>query len=73
MGTYSYKVLPFGVKNVGATYQHAATPLLYDLIYKEVEVYMDDMIMKSKDHEGHIPALQKFFERIQFYNLRLNP
>ena len=72
-GMYYYKVMPFGLKNAGATYQHAATTLLHDLIHKEVEVYVDDMIVKSKDHEGHIPALWKFFERIQFYKLRLNP
>ena len=54
-------------------YQHAATTLLYDLIHKKVEVYVDDMIVKSKDCEGHILALRKFFERIQFYKLRLNP
>ena len=72
-GTYCYKVMPFGLKNAGATYQHAATTLLYDLIHKEVEIYVDDIIVKSKNHEGHIPALRKFFERIQFYKLRLNP
>ena len=63
-GMYYYKVMPFGLKNVGATYQHAATTLLHDLIHKEVEVYVDDMIVKSKDREGHIPTLQKFFKRI---------
>ena len=47
--------------------------MLHDLIHKEVEVYVDDMIVKSKDHEGHIQALRKFFERIRFYKLRLNP
>ena len=73
LGTYCYKVMPFGLKNVGATYQRAATTLLHDLIHKEVEVYVDDMIVKSKDHEGHMPALRKFFERIRFYNLWLNP
>ena len=72
-GTYCYKVMPFGLKNAGATYQRATTTLLHDLIHKEIEVYVDDMIVKSKDHEGHIPALWKFFERIQFYKLRLNP
>ena len=66
-GTYCYKVMPC------ATYQRAATTLLHDLIHKEVEVYVDDMIMKSKDREGHIPALRKFFERIRFYKLQLNP
>ena len=65
--------MPFGLKNASATYQHVATTLLHDLIHKEVEIYVDDMIVKSKDHEGHIPTLRKFFEGIQFYKLRLNP
>ena len=47
--------------------------MFHDLIHKEVEVYVDDMIVKSKDREGHMPALRKFFERIQFYKLQLNP
>ena len=72
-GTYCYKVMPFGFKNAGASYQRAATTLLHDLIHKEVEVFVDDMIVKYKDHEGHMPALQKFFKRIWFYKLRLNP
>ena len=72
-GTYCYKVMPFGLKNARATYQHVVTTLLHDLIHKEVEVYVDDMIVKSKDREEHIPAFQKFFERIQFYKLQLNP
>ena len=53
-GTYCYKVMPFGLKNAGATYQHVATTLLHDLIHKKVEVYVDDMIVKSKDREWHI-------------------
>ena len=61
--------MPFGLKNVGATFQRVAPTLLYDLIHKEVEVYVDDMIVKSKDCEGHVLALRKFFERIQFYKL----
>ena len=64
MGAYCYKVMPFGLKNVGVTCQRPATTLLHDFIHKEVNAYVNDMIMKSKDHEGHIPALRKFFERI---------
>ena len=63
-GTYFYKVMPFGLKSAGSTYQHVAITLLHDSIHKEVEVYVDDMIVKSKDREGHIPALRKFFKRI---------
>ena len=44
---------------------HGATiTLLHDLIHKEVEVYVDDMIVKSKNPEGRILVLRKFFERI---------
>ena len=64
-GTYYYKVMPFGLKNARATYQRAATILLHDLIHKEVEVYVVDMIVKSKNREGYTLALLKFFERIQ--------
>ena len=64
MGAYCYKVMPFGLKNVGVTCQRATTTLLHDFIHKEVNAYVNDMIMKSKDHEGHIPALRTFFERI---------
>uniref|UniRef100_A0A2N9HKR9 Uncharacterized protein n=1 Tax=Fagus sylvatica TaxID=28930 RepID=A0A2N9HKR9_FAGSY len=72
-GTYCYKVMPFGLKNAGATYQRAATTLLHDMIHKEVEVYVDDMIVKSKERQGHTTSLRKFFERIRHYKLRLNP
>ena len=65
--------MTFGLKNAGATYQRVATTLLHDLIHKEVEVYIDDMIVKSKDREWHIQALRKFFKRIRFYKLQLNP
>ena len=62
----------FGLKNVGATYQRMATTLLHDMIHSEVEVYFDDMIVKSKDREGHITNLRKFFKKIKEYKFRLN-
>ncbi|XP_077246046.1 uncharacterized protein LOC143885890 [Tasmannia lanceolata] len=72
-GTYCYRVMPFGLKNTGATYQRAATTLLHDMIHKEVEVYVDDIIVKAKTREEHAGALRKFFQRIQKFKLRLNP
>lgn len=72
-GTYCYRVMPFGLKNAGATYQRIATTLLHDLMHKEVEVYVNDMIVKSPTREEHVPALRKFFERLWKYNMRLNP
>ena len=47
--------------------------MLHDMKHNEVEVYVYDMIIKSKDREGHITNLRKFFERIKEYRLRLNP
>ena len=72
-GTYCYKVMPFGLKNAGATYQRAATTLFHDMMHKEVEVYVDDMMVKSEIREGHFEALDKFLTRLEKYNLRLNP
>ena len=71
-GIDCYTVMPSGLKNAGATYQKMATTLLHDMMHKEVEVYLDDMIVKSKTIEEHAANLQKFFERIRDYKLRLN-
>ena len=58
---------------MGATYQRMATALLHDMMHNEVEVYVDDMIVKSKEREGHIVNLRTFFKRIKEYRMRLNP
>ena len=72
-GTYCYKVMPFGLKNAGATYQRAVTALFHDMMHKEVEVYVDDMMVKSETREGYFEAFDKFLARLEKYNLRLNP
>ena len=72
-GTYCYQVMPFGLKNAGDTYQRAATTLFHDMMHRDVEVYVDDMIVKSRDRADHLAALQRFFERIRQFRLRLNP
>eukprot|EP00261_Vitis_vinifera_P030644 XP_019071887.1 PREDICTED: uncharacterized protein LOC109121615 [Vitis vinifera] len=72
-GTYCYRVMPFGLKNAGATYQRATTTLFHDMMHRDVEVYVDDMIVKSRDRADHLAALQRFFERIRQFRLRLNP
>ena len=50
-----------------------ATALLHDMMHNEVEVYVDDMIVKSKDRGSHTINLRKFFESIKEYKLKLNP
>ncbi|KAE8678980.1 hypothetical protein F3Y22_tig00111402pilonHSYRG00591 [Hibiscus syriacus] len=73
-GTFCYKVMPFGLKNAGATYQRAMVTLFHDMMHKEIEVYVDDMIAKSKtEEEEHIQNLRKLFQRLRKYQLKLNP
>jgi Iap family predicted aminopeptidase len=43
------------------------------MIHKEIEVYMDDMIAKSKNEEDHVQVLRKLFDRLRKYQLKLNP
>lgn len=72
-GTYYYKMMPFGLKNVRATYQRVVTTLFHDIMHWDVEVYVDDMIVKSRGIANHLSSLKHFFERIRKYRLRLNP
>jgi len=72
-GTFCYKVMSFGLKNVGATYQRAMVALFHDMMHKEIEVYVDDMIAKSESEAEHILNLKKLFERLRKFKLKLNP
>ena len=65
--------MSFGLKNAGATYQRVATTLFHDMMHRDVEVYVDDMIVKSQGKVDHLAALKRFFERIRKFRLRLNP
>ncbi|XP_019432699.1 PREDICTED: uncharacterized protein LOC109339672 [Lupinus angustifolius] len=56
-GTYFYRVMSFGLKNAGATYQRAMVALVHDMMHKEVEVYVDDIISKSKERDNHVAVL----------------
>ena len=53
-GTFCYRVMSFGLKNAGATYQRAMTTLFHDPTHKEIEVYVDDIISKSQTEEGNV-------------------
>ena len=46
-GTFRYKVMPYGLKNARATYQRAMVTLFHDMMHKEIEVYVDDLIANS--------------------------
>ncbi|KAK4391400.1 Polyprotein P3 [Sesamum angolense] len=58
-GIYCYKVMPFGLKNTGATYQRAMQKIFDDMFHKNVECYVDDLVVKSKKRENHFHDLRK--------------
>ena len=62
----------FGLKYAGAIYQRAMVTLFHNMMHKEIEVYVDDMIAKSREGENHVQILKDLFERPRKYKLRLN-
>jgi len=52
-GIFCYKVMPFGLKNAGATYQRAMQTIFEDMLHKTVECYVDDLVVKSKERLDH--------------------
>uniref|UniRef100_A0A2N9HTD2 Integrase catalytic domain-containing protein n=1 Tax=Fagus sylvatica TaxID=28930 RepID=A0A2N9HTD2_FAGSY len=73
-GIYYYRVMPFGLKNAGATYQRIVTGLFGHLIRKTVEVYIDDMLIKSVGKVNHIGDLREFLGHMVSYNgVEANP
>ena len=61
-GLFCYMVMPFGLKNVGATYQRSVNHMFRPQIGRNVEVYVDDMLVKSVDKEKYLEDLQETFE-----------
>ena len=71
--SYCYKVMPFGLKNVGATYQRLMDKILAPILGRNVHAYMDDMVVTSLEKDQHITDLEELFTMISKYNLKLNP
>ncbi|GAU44610.1 hypothetical protein TSUD_241030 [Trifolium subterraneum] len=72
-GNYYYNVMPFGLKNAGATYQRMMNKVFRGEIGDMLEVYMDDMIVKSHEELHHTIHLQKVFQQARKVNMRFNP
>ena len=70
---YYYKVMPFRLKNAGATYQRLVNRMFSFQIGRNVEVYVDDMLVKSKDGANHLDYLKETFSTLRKYNMKLNP
>ena len=65
--------MPFGLKNAEATYQKLVNRMFSHQIGKNVEVYVDDMLVKIKDEVNHLDDLKETFNTLRKYNMKLNP
>nr|XP_025617189.1 uncharacterized protein LOC112709521 [Arachis hypogaea] len=72
-GNYCYKVMPFGLKNAGAMYQRLMDKVFAKQIGKNIQVYVDDMVAKTKIGNNHLEDLTEIFGQLRKYNMRLNP
>ncbi|KAK1575959.1 hypothetical protein Q3G72_009727 [Acer saccharum] len=72
-GLYCYKVMPFGFKNAGATYQRLVNRIFARQIGRNMEVYVDDMLTKSTTAEKHSEDLKETFDILRKYKMKLNP
>ena len=69
---YHYKVMPFGLKNTRSTYQRMMTKMFEPQLGKNTEVYIDDMVVKSKEVSDHMDDLKNIFGTLREHKLRHN-
>jgi hypothetical protein len=72
-GLYCYKMMSFGLKNAGATYQRLVNKMFRDQIGRNIEVYVNNMLVKSIRAAGHIANLRETFETLRSHKMKLNP
>jgi hypothetical protein len=73
IGLFEWVVMTFGSKNAGATYQRAMNLIFHDLLGIILEVYIDDVVVKSDSMDGHLANLHLALERTRQYGLKMNP
>ena len=70
---YCYKVMPLELKNAGATYQRLVNKMFRKQIGRNMEVYMDNLLIKSKEEHAHLDDLKETFATLRQYQMKLNP
>ena len=71
--TYYYRVMPFGLKNAAATYQCLVNYMFRDLIGQSMEVYVDGLLVKSREEADHLGHLAEAFSILRRFQIKLNP
>jgi hypothetical protein len=72
-GTYAYKTISFGLKNVGATYQRVIQMCFADQLHRNIETYVDDMVIKTRNPDDLIANLEETFSSLRRFRWKLNP
>lgn len=70
LGVYCYTVMPFGLKNAGTTYQRAMSIIFREHLWKTIECYVDEIVVKSHLKEDHIQDLRTIFDQCTDIRLR---
>ena len=73
VGLFEWIVMTFGLKNARATYQRAMNYIFHEIIGKIVEIYIDDVVVKSKGYQEYLADLRKGLERTRRHGLKMNP
>ncbi|CAL8119891.1 unnamed protein product [Prunus armeniaca] len=73
IGSFEYTIMPFGLRNAGATYQRAMNSIFHDMIGHSLKVYIHDVVIKSPNKGDHVSNLKKAFLRMRQHKLKMNP
>jgi hypothetical protein len=72
-GAFCYTIMSFRLKSAGATYQRGIQRCLHSQIRRNIEAYVDDVVIKTREDEGHISDLVETFDNIRKFKMKLNP
>ena len=72
-GLFCYKMMSFSLKNASATYQRLMNKMFAHQIGRNVQVYVDNMLVKSQRNDDHLDDLRETFDTLHSYNIKLNP
>ena len=72
-GVFCYNTMPFGLKNAGATYQRCMQACLKNQLGRNIQVYVDDIVIKTKEEASLIDNLRETFANLDRYQIKLNP
>ena len=72
-GLFCYKVMPFGLKNAGVIYQRLMNKMFAHQIGRNIQVYVNDMLVKNLQEDDHLDDLRETFDTLRSYNMKLNP